>query len=50
MEMEVPLSIELYPYLFNLKQDIQILMKQLDNKRIIKTQTHPLQKIFLKEE
>ena len=45
-----PLSIELYPYLFNLKQDIQILMKQLDNKRILKTQTHPLQRIFLKEE
>ena len=43
-----PLSIELYPYLFNLKQDIQIVMKQLDRKRIIKTQTHPLQKIFLK--
>ena len=27
-----PAFIELYPYLFNLKQDIQILMKQLDKK------------------
>ncbi len=43
-----PLSTELYPYLFNLKQDIQIYMQKLNRKRIIKTQTYPLQKIFLK--
>ena len=29
-----PLSIELYPLIVNLKQDIQIVMKQLDRKEL----------------
>ena len=38
-----PLSREWYPYLLNLKHDLQILNNELTFNRILKTQTNPLQ-------
>ena len=44
------LSLEWYSFLFNLKQDLQILMKKVGNERILKSQTYPLQQLFLEKE
>ena len=41
------LSREWYPYLLNLKHDLQILDKKLSLNRIIKTQTNPLQNVLI---
>ncbi len=41
------LSREWYPYLLNLKHDLQIVTDQLSWNRILKTQTNPFQKILL---
>lgn len=38
-----PLALEWYPFLFNLKHDLQILNNQLSFNRILKTQTNPMQ-------
>ena len=44
---KTPLSIEWYPFLLNLKHDLQILTNKLAFNRILKTQTNPkLQKII----
>ena len=48
-EWKTELSREWYPYLLMLKQDVQIFSNDLSFKRILKTQTHPIQKILLKE-
>ena len=40
------MSREWYPYLFGLKQDLQINQKLLTSERIIKTQTIPLSKFL----
>jgi hypothetical protein len=44
------LSREWYPYLFGLKQDLQIKKKLLTSERIIKSQTIPLSKFLNKGE
>ena len=43
------LSMEWYPYILSLKQDLQIFEKKIDRIRILKTQTHPLQRQILQE-
>ena len=48
-EWKTELSREWYPYFINAKQDVQIFSNDLSFKRILKTQTHPIQKILLKE-
>jgi hyaluronoglucosaminidase len=45
-----PLSREWYPFIFGLKQDLQINKNQLTSERIIKTQTMPLSKFLNKGE
>ena len=45
---KTPLSIEWYPFLLNLKHDLQILSNKLTFNRILKTQTNPKLKNFLK--
>ena len=44
------LSREWYPYLFGLKQDLQINQKLLTSERIIKSQTIPLSEFLIKGE
>ena len=44
------LSREWYPFIFGLKQDLQISEKLLTSERKIKTQTPPLSKFLLKGE
>ncbi len=43
------LSREWYPYLFNLKHDLQIKLNILTSERLIKTQTKPLSEYFIKK-
>ena len=43
------LSREWYPYILSLKQDLQIFDNKLDRNRILKIQTHPIQKKILQE-
>jgi hyaluronoglucosaminidase len=50
VEMESELSREWYPYLFGLKQDLQINQKLLTSERIIKSQTIPLSEFLNKGE
>ena len=45
-EWKCELSIEWYPYLFGLKQDLQINQKLLPSERMIKSQTIPLSKFL----
>ena len=42
------ISIEWYPYLLGLKQDLQLCLGILSDERIIKTQTNPLANLLLK--
>ena len=43
-----PLSREWYPFLLGLKHDLQLFQKELTSERIIKTQTKPLAKFYLR--
>ena len=48
--MERILSREWYPFIFGLKQDLQISEKLLTSERKIKTQTAPLSEFLIKGE
>ena len=41
------LAREWYPYILNLKQDLQLLKNELTFNRILKLQTNPFQKLIL---
>ena len=45
-EWKSDLSQEWYSYILNFKHDLQILKEELSLNRILKTQTHPLQKVL----
>ena len=45
-QWKTKLSREWYPYLLNLKHDLQIFDKRLSFNRVLKTQTNPIQNVL----
>ena len=48
-QWKTPLAREWYPFLLGLKHDLQLFKKELTSERIIKTQTKPLAKFYLRK-